>query len=404
MSRRRENRGTRYSESEDLEYRYYKELRDGKVRINGAGKYLRCPYCQDRRRTEYSFSELERHASRITRESRSASSRDKARHQGLLRYLDRYGQRKEGPSRSTEKIPKELVSGKFEIAASGGDIAARADNLVLEPGEIVTESLDLGVTAKGASLKSGGKKLVDDLQSQSQATVGRSTHKGDDEPIVWPWMAIIANIPVEKKNGKYVGDGGRKLKEEWVRQGYNPIKVHPLWDIHGHSGFAIVEFNKDWEGFKNALDFEKAFEKDHHGKRAWYGGRYKDDKLYGWLARKQEYMGSGLIGKHLHRNGDLTTLTDIQNSAIRKDSTLVGNLTNELELKKKKCEEISKNISRTEIFLKNVMAQTEEMNQSYNEGTILTPSVTEMIITVTTCNLLYEEHYKTTNPCFSLKR
>ncbi|KAL8479063.1 hypothetical protein ACS0TY_030821 [Phlomoides rotata] len=364
MSRRRERGGTRYSEMEDLEYRYYKELRDGIVRIRRDGKYLRCPYCQDRRRTEYSFSELERHASRIARESRSASSRDKARHQGLLRYLDRYGQRKE---RSVENIPKELVTGLSDIAASGGYIAAAADDLVLEPGEIVTKSLDLGMIAKGASLKSSGKKTELDLQSQSQAAVGKSTRKGDDEPIVWPWMAIIANIPVEKKNGKYVGEGGRKLKEEWVGQGYNPIKVHPLWDIRGHSGFAIVEFNKDWEGFMNAMAFEKAFEIDRHGKRDWNASRYKGDKLYGWLAREEEYSGTGLIAKHLQKNGDLTTVSDIQNSDIRKDSTLVCNLTNELESKKKECEEMSKNISRTEIFLKNVVAQSEAMSQSYNE-------------------------------------
>lgn len=345
MSRRRENRGTRYpeSESEELEYRYYKELKDGKVRIDGAGKYLRCPYCVDRRRTEYSFLELERHASRIARESRSASFKDKVRHQGLLKYLDRYGQRKEAASRSVEKIPK--------------------DDLGLEPGEIVTESLVLG-----ASLKSGGKKIEHDLQSQSQAAVGKSTPKGDDDPIVFPWMAIIANIPVEKRNGKYVGDGGRKLKEEWTSQGYNPVKVHPLWDIHGHSGFAIVEFNKGWEGFRNAMAFEKAFEIDRHGKRDWYEGRCKGDKLYGWLAREEEYVGRDLIGKHLQKYGDLRTVADIENSDKRKDTTLVCGLQNELKVKDKECEVITKNISRTDTLLKNVMAQSEVMQQSYNKG------------------------------------
>ncbi|KAK6142174.1 hypothetical protein DH2020_005229 [Rehmannia glutinosa] len=180
-------------------------------------------------------------------------------------------------------------------------------------------------------------------------------------------MAIIANLPVEKKDGRYVGESGRKLKEEWVGKGYNPIKVHPLWGFRGHSGFAIVEFSKDWEGFKNAMAFEKAFEMDYHGKRDWHARRDKGDKLYGWLAREDEYRGGGLIGKHLQKNGDLKTVSDIQREDRKKDTSLMCNLTNQLESKRKKCEEIKKDISRTEIFMGNIMEQKEEMIQSYNE-------------------------------------
>ncbi|XP_011089476.1 protein INVOLVED IN DE NOVO 2 [Sesamum indicum] len=364
MSHRRERRSDRrYSELEELEHRYYKELRNEVVRIHGAGKYLRCPYCQDHARREYDVRELERHASRIARESKSASFKDKARHLGLLKYLDWYGH---GKGKSSQSNKREIVSESGEIASMKEGIAPEMDDLCIEPGEIITKSADIGMVRKD-SVKSHGRILKQGLQSPSHAAMRQSTQKSDDEPIVWPWMAIVANLPVEKKNGRYAGESGRKLREELVTQGYNPIKVHPLWDFQGHSGFAIAEFNKDWEGFKDAMAFEKAFEMDHHGKRDWYAKGHKGDKLYGWLARGEEYWGRGLVGKHLQKNGDLKTVSDIQNEDRRKDKSLMCNLTNELESKKKKCEEIKKNISKTEIFMGNIMVQKEEMVKSYNE-------------------------------------
>ncbi|KAK4440866.1 Factor of DNA methylation 4 [Sesamum alatum] len=364
MSHRRERRSDhRYSELEELEHRYYKELRDEVVRIPGAGKYLRCPYCQEHTRREYDFRELERHASRIARESKSASFKDKARHLGLLKYLDRYGH---GKGKSSQSNKKEIWTESGEIATMKGGIAPEIDDLCIEPGEIITKSTDLGMVHKDAE-NFHGRIFKQDVQSPSHAAMRQSTNKGDDEPIVWPWMAIVANLPVEKKDGRYAGDSGRKLKEEWVSEGYNPVKVHPLWDFRGHSGFAVVEFNKDWEGFKDALAFEKAFEVDHRGKKDWHARGHKGDKLYGWLARGEEYRGKGLVGKHLQKNGDLKTLSEIQNEDRRKDKRLMCNLTNELESKQRKCEEIKKNITKTEISMGNIMLQKEEMVQRYNE-------------------------------------
>lgn len=425
--REREKSGSRYSELEDLKYKYYQELRDGKLKIGGVGKYLQCPFCQEYRRTEYTFLELERHASRIATESKSATFRDKARHLGLLKYLDRYGhevgktsqlikrspdmskshhtgnrryvkdtRESKLPQRATndrnlvcsaEKTtqnadkpvddlstpaagatePGELVTEPAVIAALGGDIVAEVDDLITESGEINSESADVGMTAKDTSLKPRGGISEEDLLSQFHAAVRHPARKDDDKPIVWPWMAVIANLSVEKKGGRYVGDSGRKLKEEWVSQGYNPVKVHPLWDFQGHSGFAIVDFSKDWEGFKNAMAFEKAFEMDHHGKRDWYARRHRGDKLYGWLAREEEYRERGLIGKHLQKNGDLRTVSSIQKECTRKDTSLMCDLTYKLKSKTKECEEIKKNISKTDLLMNNIMVQKENMVQSYNE-------------------------------------
>ncbi|GFS31195.1 XH/XS domain-containing protein [Actinidia rufa] len=132
--------------------------------------------------------------------------------------------------------------------------------------------------------------------------------KAKEEQYVRPWMAVVANLPVECKDGR-----------------------------PGHSGYAIVEFHKDWNGFKNAMIFEKAFEMENHGRRDWDARGRRDDKLY------------------------------IEKEDERKWMKLVSKLANELELKNRKCEEIKREISRTEIFMSNVMRQKEEMIENYNE-------------------------------------
>ncbi|KAL3653151.1 hypothetical protein CASFOL_002832 [Castilleja foliolosa] len=393
MSLKRGRSDSRYSELDDLEYKYYKDLRDGKVRIDRVGKYLLCPFCQDYGRKEYELFELERHASRIGRVSRSASFSERARHLGLLKYLDRYEHRKEKSSRQNNPDRSESYQddkGRKFVTTAGKNNLLQGDTYgddeliptaagATEPGEIVTKNGKIAAEVEGldfepgeitefTSTKSRGGILRQGLQSQSRGAVKQFKKADDEPPIVWPWMAVIANIPVVKKDdGRYAGESGKKLREELVASGYNPIKVHPLWNFQGHSGFAIAEFNKDWQGFEHAMAFEKAFEMDRRGKRDWYARGNKGDKLYAWLAREDDYKGWGLVGKHLKKNGDLKTLSDIQTEGKRKDTSLMCNLANQLESKQKECEEITTNISKTEGFMRNIILQKEEMTKNYNE-------------------------------------
>ena len=393
MSPRRDKRidSRRDSELEELKYRYYKELRDEKVRIRGSGNYLRCPYCPDCRRKEYDFKELMRHSCRIGRESKSSSFREKARHLGLLKYLQRIEDTAVPHSngRSPEQIYscKDIMSTssprlhKIVHLESGKTIGARrssGERNSVEIDEYIedvvlsaerTENVETDPASRAKSVATPAKSTFPSMPPVSFATSCEpSTRNAKEDLIVWPWMAVVANIPVELKNGKYVAESGRKLREEWISKGYNPVKVHPLWNFKGHSGFAIVEFNRDWVGFKNAITFEKAFEVDLHGKRDWYAKKHKNSGLFAWIARYEEYHLKGLIGDYLRRNGDLKTVSDIQIEDKRKDTQLVCSLTNELEVKNQKCEDMKKKISRTEILMGNVMKQKEDMIEGHYES------------------------------------
>ncbi|KAI3514138.1 hypothetical protein L1887_12457 [Cichorium endivia] len=299
-----------YTDPEFEEYKYtsYKELKDGHVKVNFSEKILKCPYCPESR--EYTYrDDLCRHASRIAKESRSSTLKEKAKHMGLMEFLER-----------------------------------DSDTKIKTP-------------------ESTSKTKITDLKENND----KSRHKNKEDPVVWPWMAVVANIPVRCIDGRYTGDSGKKLKDEWIKQGYNPVKVHPLWSWRGHSGFAIVEFGKEWSGFGYAMMFVKAFEVNRHGRKDWYGGKSsKDDNLYAWIARDEDYNSNGLVGDYLRKHGDLKTVTEKQKEDELKNSKLVMGLKTMLEEKNKKSEEIQCEISKTDHHMASVIKQKEMMIEDFN--------------------------------------
>lgn len=199
---------------------------------------------------------------------------------------------------------------------------------------------------------------------------GKSTsHEEHDkhEKFVWPWKGIVANIPLQNKDGRYVGESGSKLRDELARKGFNPLKVIPLWNHQGHTGYAVVNFNKDFVGFGNAMSFEKAFASNFHGKLNWYGGQSRGDKLFGWVAREDDYNSRGVIGEHLRKNGDLKSITDIEVEDNRKTKSLVSNLSKTIEAKDTQCKEMKTKLEETSASLNKLMHENKAMTQSYNE-------------------------------------
>ncbi|PPD87209.1 hypothetical protein GOBAR_DD15848 [Gossypium barbadense] len=167
--------------------------------------------------------------------------------------------------------------------------------------------------------------------SSSKLSAQEDTPSGhdDDEKIVWPWTGIVVNILIQKsENGQSLGKSGSKLKDELIRKGFNPITVHPLRNYHGHSGTAVVEFQKDWQGLHHALSFENAYKADHHGKKDWSADTEVKYGLYAWVARADDYKSSSIIGEHLRQTRDLKTIPKLMEEEARKQDRLVSYLTN----------------------------------------------------------------------------
>ncbi|XP_039004450.1 factor of DNA methylation 4-like [Hibiscus syriacus] len=208
-------------------------------------------------------------------------------------------------------------------------------------------------------LKNAYLLFVDDQMSNLQ--------KKDDDVFVYPWMGIIANIPTTIQNGRKVGGSGSRLRDDLTEKGFNPSRVHPLWNRHGHSGFAIVEFKKGWDGFNNAFMFDKSFEQEQCGKKDYFSPRMERDKLYGWVARDDDYYSKGLVGEYLKNNGDLKTVSDKEAEDHRKDSTLVTTLTNTLETKNQRLKEMEKKYTKVKMSFWALMDEKDEMIKAYNE-------------------------------------
>ena len=102
------------------------------------------------------------------------------------------------------------------------------------------------------------------------------------------------------------------------RNGFNPLKFHPLWNCGGHSGFPSIDFKSDWASFNSAMLFEKSFEAEHYGKREYYATKNRGDKLFGWLAHRDDYESGGLIGVYLRKHIDLKTISREENEDKKK--------------------------------------------------------------------------------------
>lgn len=217
------------------------------------------------------------------------------------------------------------------------------------------------------------KRVKDELPESSEpppssrlkAVVPRPV-QDRDEQFVWPWMGVLVNVPTEWKGGRQVGESGNRLKEQLSR--FCPQKVIPLWNHRGHTGYAIVEFGKDYACFCNAFKFENHFEAEGYGKRDWEARRYRGSEMFGWVARADDQRALGPIGEHLQKNGDLKTVAELENEGTRKTDKLVANLASQIEVKAKHVQELECKYNETTNSLDKVMEEKEQVLQRYNDG------------------------------------
>ncbi|XP_028769369.1 protein INVOLVED IN DE NOVO 2-like [Neltuma alba] len=299
---------TDISESEmiECEEKSYEKLKNGRLLVKNSDDTFNCPYCKKRKR-DYLYKDLLQHASGVGRSSsQKRSAREKANHLALAKYLENDLMTVDGPSK-----PVDVQS-----------------------------------------------KLAD----ESNPLVNQ------EEQFVWPWIGIVVNIPTRRtEDGRCVGESGSKLRDEYRAKGFNPVRVNPLWNFRGHSGTALVEFNKSWPGLDNALAFERYYESDLHGKNDWYAETEQKSGLYAWVARVDDYKLNNIIGETLRKMGDIKTIPELMEEEARKQDKLVSNLTNIIEIKNKHLMEMEVRCSETALRMDIAMGETDKLMQSYNE-------------------------------------
>ncbi|KAK6926703.1 Zinc finger-XS domain [Dillenia turbinata] len=356
---------------EEYTQRYYK-------------RYFGCPFCSDRKGHDYLSTELLQHSVCLAKTSHSRSVKEKVQHFALAKYLENYvetrcqsdHQRNVESPRRRKTDEKRL--GKYDegsLPKRLKEAEAHGFNYISEKkgveGKVLSQSDEVERKYSDEMGPSEQNKEAETRGCSEKNTVVQAHNSTDaGEKYVCPWMGIVVNNPVKWNGRKYVGDSGKKLKDDLAQSGFNPMKVTPLWSPNRYSGASIVLFTKDWIGFQNAMAFEKAFEEKRCGKKDYHrrlSDRHIGDSLYAWVAREEDYKARNLIGKHLCRNGDLFTVAALDAEDQRKKNTLMSNLANTIKQKSVQIKKMQHKVDVTSVSLDNVMKEIEKMHQLHNE-------------------------------------
>ncbi|XP_058778329.1 protein INVOLVED IN DE NOVO 2-like [Vicia villosa] len=188
-----------------------------------------------------------------------------------------------------------------------------------------------------------------------------------EKQFVWPWTGIVVNIPTRiTEDGQSVGENGSKLRDEYRIRGFNPTRVRPLLNASDHAGAAVVEFDKSWLGLYNALSFERAYELDHHGKKAWLSHTEQKSGLYAWVAQADDYQMNNAIGEQLQKM-DVKTIPEIMEHDDRMFNKLVSSLNDTLQVKKNKIKEMEVECNEITLRMDVVIREIDRLSQSHCE-------------------------------------
>ncbi|KAF0901261.1 hypothetical protein E2562_038834 [Oryza meyeriana var. granulata] len=182
----------------------------------------------------------------------------------------------------------------------------------------------------------------------------------DQEVYVWPWMGILANVPAEQTKG----DGASLLQR---LADFNPLQFTAVYCSEGrYTGYAVVRFSKDWIGFKNALAFQNHFKSQRLGKTDWTA-HGQDKYICGWLAKEEDYKSGDPVGRFLSANGDLKTVSDLENDLSCKTETLIASLSHQITAKSKYLVELECKYNQMNLSIKRAMEETDLLHKRYNE-------------------------------------
>ncbi|KAL6972888.1 hypothetical protein U1Q18_027064 [Sarracenia purpurea var. burkii] len=182
----------------------------------------------------------------------------------------------------------------------------------------------------------------------------------------WPWTGIVTNIVNETMNGKEL-DGS----EYWLKKfgKFKPVEVEIFRDDQNQTAQAIVKFDNDWTGFKNAMEFEKSFEADHRSRKEWKAAQegIPGSNIYGWFARADDYNSEGPVGEYLRKKRELKSISNLVQEATQDRNKIVANLANEIDLKNENLDELQYKYNEKTMSLSRIIEEKDQLHHAFYE-------------------------------------
>ncbi|CAL5008428.1 unnamed protein product [Urochloa decumbens] len=238
--------------------------------------------------------------------------------------------------------------------------------------ELLQHAVGVGASNRAAKVKANHQALAKLLKEdhadaaatlpprQAVALSNPQKPVKDREVFVWPWMGILTNVPAEQTQG-----GGAILMKQLAD--FKPLRYTAVYGDYGYTGCGIVLFSKDWIGFKNALAFQNFFKSQHLGKMDWKETRQHGHYVFGWLAKEEDYKSDDPVGIFLSANGDLKTVSDLEQEMSSKTDNLIATLTQQITAKSKYVQELECKWNQMNLSLQRAVEEGDLLRKRYNE-------------------------------------
>ncbi|KAI3737526.1 hypothetical protein L2E82_27530 [Cichorium intybus] len=150
---------------------------------------------------------------------------------------------------------------------------------------------------------------------------------------------------------------------------YKPEVVEISWDDQKTTAQALVRFNNDWTGFKDAMEFEKAFEASHHSKREWVSSDNHSGSIYAWLARSNDFQSQGPLGDYLRKNRELKTISDLVKEAVQTRNKTLVELASEIDMRNENIDDLQIKYNQKTMSLSRMLEEKDSLHTAFLDET-----------------------------------
>ncbi|XP_071729397.1 factor of DNA methylation 1-like [Rutidosis leptorrhynchoides] len=193
--------------------------------------------------------------------------------------------------------------------------------------------------------------------------VPATPNSDENELFCWPWTGIVVNIFKEAEDVENTSYWMMRFSK------YKPVGVEILWDDLKQTAQALVSFNNDWTGFRDAMEFEKFFEASEHSKKEWNTSE-SHTSIYAWLARANDFNElQGPVGDYIRSNRRLRTISDLVQEAKNTRNKPVVDLAIEIDTKNEDLDDLQAKYNQKTMSLSRMLEEKDNLHVAFYEET-----------------------------------